>query len=147
MRGISLFRRRKAGQYLVHFVMILPGLMLLMGLVIDGGWMYWQYRRAWNTVNLAAQTASHAIDEEHFRATNQVVLDPAEARQVALRYVNLNKHPGFRLTGIQVAPRWVAVSGEVTIPTFFLRLVGINELTMKAQGRAYPAYGIEREGD
>jgi len=141
------FYQDKSGQYLVHLAVTLFGLLLLMGLVIDGGWMYWQYRRAYNTANLAAQTASHAIDEDHFRATNEVALDQAEARQVALQYVNLNKHRYFTLTGIQVTPYWVSVSGEATIPTFFARVWGVTELTVKVQGRAYPAFGIEREGD
>jgi len=64
----------ECGQYLVQTVILLPMMMILVGLVVDGGWMYWQYRRAEIAVNAAAQAASHAIDVEYFRETNQVRL-------------------------------------------------------------------------
>ncbi len=130
------------GEFLVQTVILFPLLMLLIGLVLDGGWMYWQYRRAEVTVNAAAQAASHAIDIQYFRQTNQIRLDTGQAAGVASDFVNLNRRGNVTLTGIQIAPNRITVNGAATIPTIFLRLAGIGSLTMHVQGTAYPAFGI-----
>ncbi len=134
------------GQYLVQTVILFPLLMLLIGMVLDGGWMYWQYRRAEVAVNASAQAASHAIDIEYFRETDQIRLDAAEAAGVAYDFANLNRRGNVTLTGIQISPNLIVVNGTTTIPTIFLRLAGISSFTMRVQGTAYPAFGINQEG-
>ncbi len=143
---LKWFWRDARGEFLVQTVILFPMLMLLIGLVLDGGWMYWQYRRAEVTVNAAAQAASHAIDIEYFRQTDQVRLNNGEAAGVAYDFVNLNRRGNVSLTGIQISPNLIVVNGKATIPTIFLRLAGIHSLTMQVQGKAYPAFGINQEG-
>lgn len=121
-------------------------LMILVGLVLDGGWMYWQYRRAEIAVNAAAQVASHAIDVEYFRETNQVRLDTGEAYGAASGYVNINQRGQMQVTGIYVGPNRVVVNANAQIQTIFFRLAGISALAMHVEGQAYPAFGINREG-
>ena len=134
------------GQYLVQTVMLLPLMMILVGLVLDGGWMYWQYRRAEIAVAAAAQAASHAIDVEYFRQTNQVRLDTGEAYRAASGYVNINERGQVQVTGIYVGPNRVVVNANAQIHTIFLRLAGISSLAMRVEGQAYPAFGINTEG-
>ena len=121
-------------------------MLILVGLVLDGGWMYWQYRRAEITVNAAAQAASHAIDVEHFRETNAVRLDTGEAYGAASGYVNINQRGQMQLTGISIGPKQVTVSANAQVQTIFFRLAGITSLSMQVQGQAYPAFGINTEG-
>ncbi|CAG0945069.1 hypothetical protein ANRL1_02101 [Anaerolineae bacterium] len=134
------------GQYLVQTVVLLPMLMILVGLVLDGGSMYWQYRRAEITVNAAAQAASHAIDVEYFRQTNQVRLDSGEAWSAASGFVNINQRGQMQVTGIQIGNNQVIVNANAEVQTIFFRLAGISSLSMRVEGRAYPAFGINMEG-
>ncbi len=143
---LLLFHRDHRGQYLVQTVILLPVMLILAGLVLDGGWMYWQYRRAEIAVNAAAQAASHAIDVEHFRETNEVRLDAGEAYGAASGYVNINQRGQMQVTGIYIGPNLVIVDANAQVQTIFFRLAGISSLSMRVEGQAYPAFGINREG-
>ena len=136
----------ETGQYLVQTVVLLPMMMILVGLVLDGGWMYWQYRRAEITVNAAAQAASHAIDVEYFRETNQIRLDQGEAWSAASGFVNINQRGQMQVTGIFIGNNQVVVDANAQVQTIFFRLAGISSLSMRVEGRAYPAFGINIEG-
>ena len=146
MKRVGQRLRDERGQYLVQTVILLPMLMILVGLVLDGGWMYWQYRRAEITVNAAAQAASHAIDVEYFRQTNQVRLDAGEAWSAASGLVNINQRGQLQVTGIQIGNNQVIVNAHAEVQTIFFRLAGISSVSMRVEGRAYPAFGINLEG-
>ncbi len=143
---LLFFHRDRRGQYLVQTVILLPVMLVLVGLVLDGGWMYWQYRRADIAVNAAAQAASHAIDLEHFRETNEIQLDAGEAYGAASGYVNINQRGQMQVTGISVSPKRVVIDATAQIQTIFFRLAGISSLDMRVEGQAYPAFGINQEG-
>ena len=144
--GATRIHRDTTGQYLVQTVVLLPMMMILVGLVLDGGWMYWQYRRAEIAVNAAAQAASHAIDVEYFHETNQVRLDQGEAWNTASGFVNINQRGQMQVTGIYVGDNQVVVDANAQVQTIFFRLAGITALSMRVEGRAYPAFGINTEG-
>ena len=146
MHKIGQRLRDERGQYLIQTVVLLPMMMILVGLVLDGGWMYWQYRRAEITVNAAAQAASHAIDVEYFRQTNQIRLDSGEAWSAASGFVNINQRGQMQVTGIQIGNNQVIVNANAEVQTIFFRLAGISSLSMRVEGRAYPAFGINVEG-
>ena len=146
MRRVGQRLGDERGQYLVQTVILLPMMMILVGLVLDGGWMYWQYRRAEIAVNAAAQAASHAIDVEYFRQTNQVRLDSGEAWSAASGFVNINQRGQMQVTGIQIGNNQVIVNGNAEVQTIFFRLAGISSFSMRVEGRAYPAFGINMEG-
>lgn len=143
---LKKYFRDECGQYLIQAVILLPMMLILVGLVLDGGWMYWQYRRAEIAVNAAAQAASHAIDVEYFRETNQVRLDQGEAWSAANGYVNINQRGQMQVTGIYIGNNQVIVDANAQVQTIFFRLAGISSLSMQVQGRAYPAFGINAEG-
>ncbi len=143
---VLVWFHNEAGQYLVQTVILLPVMLILAGLVLDGGWMYWQYRRAEIAVNAAAQAASHAIDVEHFRETNEVRLDNGDAYGAASGYVNINQRGQMQVTGIFIGPNRVIVDADAQVQTIFFRLAGISSLSMRVEGQAYPAFGINREG-
>ena len=146
IQKIRNFLIDQTGQYLVQTVILLPMMMILVGLVLDGGWMYWQYRRAEIAVNAAAQAASHAIDVEYFRETNQVRLDQGDAWSAASGFVNINQRGEMQVTGIYIGDNQVVVDANAEVQTIFFRLAGISSLGMRVEGRAYPAFGINTEG-
>ena len=141
------FLTDKRGQYLVQFVIWFPLLLLMLGMVLDGGMMYWQYRRAHNAVNIAAQAASQCVNIPHFLATNEVILDQAKASQVAQEYATLNSGGQVQIVGVHLHPQWISVRAQATIHTLFLQPAGIGSFTVGAEGRAYPAFGIALEGE
>ncbi|MDL1894778.1 pilus assembly protein [Anaerolineae bacterium CFX7] len=135
------------GEYLVQFVLLFPIAIVMLGLVIDGGFMYQQYRAAQTTVEAAAQVASHEIDVNHFRVTNQVVLDRSAATVIAQEFVNLNKSQYLVKTKITAERRRITVWGLAKIPTIFFRIFGVSELVVTVSGQGYPAFGINQEGE
>ncbi|MBI3913112.1 MAG: pilus assembly protein [Chloroflexi bacterium] len=140
------FARDERGQFLIQFVIIFPLLMLLVGLVVDGGLMYWQFRRAEVTANAAAQAASHTIDIDYFRATNQIRLDQERAASIANEFVARNARGSMQITRIAIQPNQISVFASARVSTIFFRLVGISSLAMNVDGHAYPAFGINVEG-
>lgn len=143
---LAKFRRDQRGSYIIQTVILFPLVLLLIGLVLDGGWMYWQYRRADVMVNAAAQAASHAIDINYFRTTDQVRLDQSAAASVANDFINLNRRGNVKITGIQIRRDQIAVNATARIPTIFLRIAGIPFFDVRVNGTAYPAFGINNEG-
>lgn len=135
------------GEYLVQFVLLFPVAVVMLGLVIDGGFMYQQYRAAQTTVEAAAQVASHEIDVNHFRATNQVILNRGAATAIAQQFINLNKSKYLTKTNITAQPNRITVWGQAKIPTTFSKIFGVSELTVTVSGQGYPAFGINREGE
>lgn len=135
------------GEYLVQFVLLFPLAIVMLGLVIDGGFMYQQYRAVQTTVEAAAQAASHEIDANYFHTTSQVVLDRSKATAIAQQFVNLNKSQYLVKTKITAERRRITVWGLAKIPTIFFRIFGVSELVVTVSGLGYPAFGINQEGE
>ena len=134
------------GQWVLTTVVLLAVVILGLSLVVDGGMIHAHYRRLQNVANLAAQAASHQIDEGEFRATNRVVLDPVAANQVARWYIQANAGGmDVEVEQVQIEPRRVTVIVRAEIPTGFWRALGIDTVTVRVRGQAYPAYGVDYE--
>lgn len=131
------------GQYLVYTALILPLMIVLLGLVVDGGFMFRGYRRAVNVASLSAQAASHAVDATHFSSTNRVQLDRARAFNLAQEYAARNSRGEVSLRRVSVWGDRVLVEVEARVPTVFMRIVGISEVRLRAISLARPRYGIE----
>ena len=143
-QGLRL--REDEGQVLMQVALLLPLLLLMIGLVFDGGMMYVQYRRAEIAALTAAQAASHAVDVEYFHQTNQIRLDADQAAAIAADYAYRNSGGHVAAVGISVRPNQVMVEVRGQVPTLFMRAFGIGSVPIRAWGVAYPAYGIEQEG-
>jgi Flp pilus assembly protein TadG len=134
------------GQYAVWFLIMLPLILALIGLVVDGGNMYRWYRRAQIAADTAAQAAAHEVDAAHFAATNQVILEP-DAASVAAYYAGLNSGGRVHVTQVAVMPdNRVRVIARCSVPTIFMRAVGIEQSNVSVVGYARPAFGLNVEG-
>ena len=145
VRSGRLIAGADAGQALVHFVILLPVLLILVGMIVDGGFMFWQYRRVEVTLCAAAQAASHTVDVTHFRATQRIRLDRAAAFDVANDYVRRNAQGTMAITAMDILPNYVSLRARAQVGTIFLRAAGIKSFDMGAECHAYPAYGINWE--
>ncbi|MBU0491498.1 MAG: hypothetical protein KKA73_13975 [Chloroflexi bacterium] len=139
---------REAGQTLVFLLLLLPVFFAFVGFVVDGGYMFLQYRRAYATANGAAQAAAQAVDRQHFIQTNEVILNPANARTQVYHYVELNGHGSdFQILYIGASQDTVYVDVRTRLDTIFMKLAGIDYVTVALRGTARPAYGIRQEGE
>lgn len=139
-------RKNERGQALFQAALFLPLLLIVLGLVVDGGLLLTSYRRAQIAADTAAHAASHQISIEVFVEANQVVL-AAPAFDKAFEYAALNSYGHLTLNTVSILNqgRLVRVTGHASLPTVFMRLAGISHITVPVVGEAYPAYGIEHE--
>jgi Flp pilus assembly protein TadG len=138
--------RADRGQIASMFALLLPVLLGLVGLVIDGGMAMVQYRRAQVAMDSAALAAATQLDRERFTADDTVQLSPAQAVAEAIRYAQQNDQGHLSVTGINVSGARVDVHGTVTSPTIFMRIFGINQVHLNLSSRAELKYGITEEG-
>lgn len=144
--NVSHPARRERGQIAVALALLIPVLVALTGLVVDGGLMLIQYRRGQIAVDSAALAAAAELDEVIFREANEVQLNSGEAYAAALQYGQQNGGGRVAITGVSVAGRQVTVSGQVTAPTLFMRLFGVGTLRFNLSANAELKHGITEEG-
>ena len=135
-----LARRRGEEGTVTAFVVIFSfALVLLAGLVIDGGLTLAVKVEAIDEAQAAARAGAQEIDVPLLRSTGQIALDPALATEAAESYL-----AGAGRTGtVWVTGDEVEVSVSVTQPMQVLGLVGIGSLTVTGRGSAVAAYGVE----
>ena len=134
------------GQIAVMFALLLPVLLGVVGLVVDGGLAMIQYRRGQVTVDSAALAAAAQLDEDGFIASNVVELASSDAYLAALRYAAENGQGHVSITGINISGTQVTVFGTVTTPTIFMRIFGIGQVRMHLFATSELKYGITEEG-
>jgi uncharacterized membrane protein len=155
MLGLRGDDRSEQGGVLYQTALGLTCLLVFVGLVVDGGLMLANYRRAQLTADTAAQAGSHAVSVEVFWGSNAVVLAAEAAEQRAMWVVEQNgtailpgggTRPLLRDVQVVCGANWIQVTGEARLPTFFMRMFGIPEVRIPVKSIAYPAFGIEFEG-
>lgn len=135
-------RDGQRGQALVWVVVMLPLFLTVIGLAIDGGMLFSARRELQNVADAAALAGAQQVDLATYRASagKTIVLDPAAARQVAAEYIALQ---GVPVSGtVEATPQQVTVTVQRSVPTGFLRLVGIGSVPVRAGAASAPRYGI-----
>jgi Flp pilus assembly protein TadG len=147
MRLSSLSRpakRRRSGKILVQFALLLPVLLGMTGLVVDGGLMMAAYRQTQNAADAAAMAA--ALDK--LRGSRDAVA-LSTANQYVQQYNGLANAPAlvagqtFNIppkSGPYAGnPRYVEVIVTYPVNTFLIQVLGINPNQM-VQARAVAGY-------
>ena len=132
----------ESGQAIVWVAVMLPFLLAVAGLSIDGGAAFNARLRLQQVAGAAARAGATQIDERAYRESNgaSVVLDGARARRVASDYLTQS---GVALTGtVQAEPRRVVVEVSQDVPTSFLRVVGLTSVRISATAPAELRYGV-----
>ena len=126
-----------SGQVTVFLVGIMAALLLLAGLVVDGGDVLAGRRVAIDNAEAAARAGAQAISISSYRSSGKVVLDASAAEAAAESFL--------RTLGEQGS---VAVSGDTVTVTVHLRqrlailsVVGVPALTVTGTGTAVPVLG------
>lgn len=144
-RHRGLLHASECGQALVWVAVMLPLFLSVIGLSIDAGMVFDARRELQNVADAAARAGAMQIDQNAYRASSgaTVVLDPAAARGAAMQYVG-TQDAGMTVA-VDVAPQRVVVEVSRSVPTSFLRLVGIETVRISATAPAAPRFGIEGE--
>lgn len=128
----------EAGQALVLVAVLLIGLVAVAGLAMDGGLLFSHRRTLQHQADAAALAGAMQLDEDAYRA-GAVTLNIEEARRAALAALGSDRelHATVRAgaTGVEVELHRQTTLG-------FLRVVGIDQVTIRARAQAAPRHGI-----
>ena len=134
----TLGRRRarlgedEAGMVTAFVVVFTLALVVMAGLVLDGGLALSAKVQAIDDAQAAARAGAQAIDIPLYRSTGQITLDPAQATTDAERYLAQSGHAGT----VTVNGEQVTVTVTINQPTQILSLAGIGHLTVSGTGTA-----------
>jgi hypothetical protein len=136
-----LLRGRRRGQASVWFVGAILLLVVLFGLVADGGMLFAGHRRAVLLAESAARAGASAIDLTAARVNPSAPpsLDTAQARATAEAYV-LRQQPDAGVSA-WATPDTVSVEVHLEVTTTLLHAPGQEKVDIVAQGQAHPYVG------
>ncbi len=129
---------RDSGQVTAFVVVMAAALILMTGLVLDGGLTLAARERALGDAQEAARAGAQAINLAVYRQNGDLVLDPAQAETDADAY----------LASIGAAGTATATGGLVTVtvtidqPMQILSAAGLHAVTVHATATAVPVRGI-----
>jgi hypothetical protein len=133
-----------AGSVTLFLVISVVGLLVLIGLVVDGGSKIRGIQRADNLAAEAGRAAGQAINVPAAIAGDPATVDRNDAAAAAAAYLRANRVHG-QLT---VSPDGRSLDIEVTStsPTIFLGLIGITHLTVHGHATVTLVNGVTGAG-
>jgi hypothetical protein len=123
---------RESGMVTAFVVIFTVALLVMAGLVLDGGLALSAKVRAIDDAQAAARAGAQAINIPLYRSTGQITLDPTEASADAEQFLAQAGQSGT----VTVNGDQVTVTITVTQPTQLLSLAGIHHLTVSGSGTA-----------
>ncbi|SDO16055.1 TadE/TadG family type IV pilus assembly protein [Geodermatophilus sp. DSM 45219] len=144
MSARQRLRREDAerGAVSVFLAVLVPGLLLIVGLAVDGGAKVAATQRANAIADESARAGGQALDVAA-ALTGQIRVDPAAAVAVAQSYLDRNDVQGAVTV---VDGDTLQVTTTITEPTTFLGLIGISTLTVEGTGTADLISGTGQNG-
>lgn len=139
-RQASAPARADSGQITVFVVVMTAALILLTGLVLDGGLTLAARERALGEAQEAARAGAQAINLAVYRRNGTIMLDPSQATTDARAYL-----AGTGSTGtVQVNGDVVTVTVTIVQPMQLLDAAGLTAITVHATASAIPDRGTNQ---
>lgn len=127
----------EAGMVSAFVVIFTTALVVMAGLVVDGGLALSAKVQAIDDAQAAARAGAQAINIPLYRSTGQIALDPTEATADAQQYLaRIGQHGAVQVTGEQVT-----VTVDISQRTQILSLVGVNQINVSGSGTATAEQG------
>jgi Flp pilus assembly protein TadG len=121
-------------------------LLVVAGLVVDGGLAINARGTAFDIAEQAARAGARNVDEDTLRETDRVEVDPDEAAADAAEFLDQALAEKDNPTSdIDVVGNEVTVTVRYDVDTALLGLVGRQSFSVAAQATARAAVGIEDE--
>lgn len=127
----------ESGMVTAFVVVFTLALLVMAGLVLDGGLALSAKVQAIDDAQAAARAGAQAIDIPLYRATGQITLDPSQATADAEQYLARSGHTGT----VAVDGDQVTVTVAISQPTQLLSLAGINHIPVSGTGTATAEQG------
>lgn len=127
------------GRVTAFVVVAFAGLLLVAGLVLDGGDALAARSRAIGIAEEAARAACQQIDLVAFRAGEPLTLDDAAAETAARDYLAAAGATGTVTTTVTAAGTEVTVSATVRTEPRLLTVIGIGAFDVTGTGAARPS--------
>lgn len=134
--------RDERGAVTAFVVVFTTTLLLVAGLVIDGGYVLAARRAAINEAEAAARAGAQAVRTDVLRADGPVTIDPTEARRRVLDYLTVSGHAAT----VDVSGDTVHVEVSFSKPLAILGLAGLGQVTVRGTGEAQGVRGLVQEG-
>jgi Flp pilus assembly protein TadG len=135
-------RDTERGQAVIWLAAMLPCFLAILGLAIDGDVVWNAERSLQDLADGAARTGAEALDTQAYYASDgrTVALDPSGARQQSEMY--LLREGGGATWSVNADSREVVVRLRQSVPTSFIRIVGISSVPLTATAVAEVRHGV-----
>lgn len=130
--------RPDSGQITAFVLVLTSTLVMMAGLVFDGGLVLSARARALGQAQEAARAGAQAIDLQAYRSRGLLVLDPVRARTAAQAYLTAANADGQ----VSINGQYVTVAIHHRQRTQILSAIGLTSLSVRAVGQAHPVRGI-----
>jgi Flp pilus assembly protein TadG len=136
-------RSSEAGSISGMFVVLAVSVVLMVGLVVDGGRLMTNRRDATDAANEAARAAAQSISESTYATGGGLEIDETDARRRAEIVASAShvKITEFRTPNGHV---FITVTRVIELP--MLALLGVPRRTVVAHGESEARPGLESEG-
>lgn len=141
---VAAFGGDDRGALSVFVVAFAVVLLVMAGLVVDGGLAINARQKVADDVEQAARAGAQRLDEASLRDRGEIVVNAPEAAAAARQYLAARRYP---TADVQVDGNRVRVHAQLRRPTALLSLIFIDHFTVDATGTARPAVGITGEDD
>ncbi len=128
------------GSVTLFLSMTVVGLLVLIGLVVDGGAKVRAIQHADSLAADAARTGGQAINKPNAITGDTPILDNRAATRAATAY--LTTHGATGTATVADGGRTLQVTVTSTAPTVFLGLIGITQITVQGHATATLVRGV-----
>ena len=139
-----MIAHRAPAQALVFLTTMLPILLAVIGLALDGGHLFVERANLQAIADASARAGAVRLDTARIyqEGSGDVVLDPAEAAAAARDYALYHGLPPEAVE-TTADDQLVRVRLHQDVPTVFIRVVHIDSLTIQASSAATARYGVD----
>ncbi|WUI00561.1 pilus assembly protein [Spirillospora sp. NBC_00431] len=132
---------RDRGTIALYTVLFTPIVLLLAGLLVDGGLAIHARQRAADMAEQAARAGADQIDTDELRRTGEPVLDPGRARAAACDLLAAYRDE-VTSSRCDADEQEVAVTVEITVRPQLLGIIpGFSEFQLTSGATAHPVTG------
>lgn len=138
-RSTRLFELEgERGQVTAFVTIFTVALIMVIGLVLDGGFILAAKRQAINEAEQAARAGAQAVDIDELRGSGDHVLQPEAAVAAAQNYLRRTGHTGE----VTVDGASVSVTVSIDRPLLILGAGGLADVTVTGTGTASAVRGV-----
>ena len=138
----SIDPRCQDGSLSILVVRLATALLMVAGLLYDGGQILTARREAFAVADNAARAGAQALDVSTLRSSGTTRLDPVAASQAVRSYLDRVGHAGT----VTVDGDRVEVVVPITVDMHLLSAVGLSTRTVTGTGQARSVRGITGPG-